>query len=108
MLESFPTLGAGEGPAVRVDVLMTEEERRVGCSQGSCRASRRVFVLVHGQQVGISEAILVIWAQIGLLPCVSLSADTQETSLAEAVPTAGPGVGLLTCVDELIWSRYLC
>lgn len=37
-LEAFPTFGAEEGPAVRVDVPMTEEERRVGKVEATVRA----------------------------------------------------------------------
>lgn len=47
-LDAFPILGAGVGPAVRMDALVTEEERRVGKVKATVRAGIELLACACG------------------------------------------------------------
>lgn len=80
-LEASPTLWAGEGPAVRVDVTVTQEEGTVG------------------------EAQATVGAGVGLLPGVGAPVDDQQGGLGKTEAAEGTAVGLLSRVLALVHSQ---
>lgn len=95
VLEAFATLRAGEGPAVRVNAPVTEEQGRVGEAAAAVGAGvgplSCVRAPVDGQQVRVSEATLAVRAWIGLF-----TTRMDELMLEQVLALGERGLALVT------------